>query len=264
MKYPICLHDRSRIAEYLRRDPANYVYEIGDLDDFFWPYTTWYGEKEGDAIKRIALVYHGADLPVLLAYGEETGSDDVDPWVEGLIRLLPDKIYAHLSPGLRGAFATRYQVNSHGKHWKMLLTHPEKIQTEETSAAEPLNHKNLDTIQQFYQEAYPGNWFDARMLETGQFFGIFTDNKLVSVAGVHVYSPEYRVAAIGSIATLPYMRGRGLGRRVTAQLCQNLSHSVDVIGLNVLQSNQPAIACYQRLGFEIVAEYEEFMLEAKS
>ncbi len=36
---------------------------------------------------------------------------------------------------------------------------------------------------------------------------------------------------------------------------------VDLIGLNVKADNAPALACYSRLGFEIVAPYAEFTIE---
>ena len=89
------------------------------------------------------------------------------------------------------------------------------------------------------------------------------DDKLVSVAGVHVYSEAYKVAALGNITTHPAYRGQGLARIVTARLCRSLLETVDYIGLNVKVDNQSAISLYQRLGFEPVCTYHEYMVEAK-
>ena len=86
---------------------------------------------------------------------------------------------------------------------------------------------------QLYKESYPENWFDQRMLETNQYFGVWKDDKLVSIAGIHVYSEVYRVAALGNITTHPFYRNNGYGTLVTARLCQSLSEKVDHIGLNV-------------------------------
>jgi hypothetical protein len=38
------------------------------LDDFFWPFTTWYGLVDGKQIREIALLYSGHQLPILLAF----------------------------------------------------------------------------------------------------------------------------------------------------------------------------------------------------
>ena len=37
--------------------------------------------------------------------------------------------------------------------------------------------------------------------------------------------------------------------------------TVEHVGLNVKADNRPAIACYQKLGFEIVGAYEEYSVD---
>jgi len=37
------LRDRDELASFFRRRPAVHAYELGDLDDFFWPHTRWFG-----------------------------------------------------------------------------------------------------------------------------------------------------------------------------------------------------------------------------
>ena len=65
----------------------------------------------------------------------------------------------------------------------------------------------------------------------------------------------------GNIATHPAHRGRGLGTKVTAALCKRLLLTVDAIGLNVRTGNVPAIRAYEKLGFETLTTYNEFMVE---
>lgn len=123
-------------------------------------------------------------------------------------------------------------------------------------------HRQLEP---FYGQSYPGHWFDPRMLDTGQYFGIRDAGELVCAAGIHVHSPEYGMAALGNIATRPdRRRGRGLALRATARLCQSLLSEVNVVGLNVKADNRAAIACYEKLGFKAVAEYQELMVDADS
>src|SRR5438270_4245 len=89
---------------------------------------------------------------------------------------------------------------------------------------------DLDDLQSLYRISYPENWFDPRMLETGHYYGIRRDAKLVSVAGVHVYSPQYKIGVLGNVTTHPDYRGQRLGSAVCAKLCKVLLETVDHVG----------------------------------
>src|SRR5207249_10409817 len=97
----------------------------------------------------------------------------------------------------------------------------------------------------------------------GQYYGIRHGTSLVSAAGIHVYSPQYKVATLGNVTTHPDYRGQGLGTAVCAKLCQALLQTVEHIGLNVKADNTSAIASYMRLGFEHIASYEELSCSLK-
>jgi hypothetical protein len=49
----VCLHDKEEIAAFLRRNTFLHLYEIGDLDDFFWQYTTWYSFTEQQKVSQV-------------------------------------------------------------------------------------------------------------------------------------------------------------------------------------------------------------------
>jgi RimJ/RimL family protein N-acetyltransferase len=252
--------DRAAIAAFLCRDPQLHLYAIGDLDDFFWPYTTWYALLDDDVIVEIALIYSGMVTPTLLALTH--GSvDRLRRLLESILDHLPPRFYAHLSGDLITVFDDRFGIDSYGEHWKMALTHPARLNEVDDSQAIMLGAMNQAEVEAFYESSYPGNWFDPRMLETGCFAGVRRDGRLISVAGVHVYSPRYRVAALGNIATHPAYRGQGLAAAATARLCRRLFDSVEYIGLNVTASNARAIDLYRRLGFEQAGSYEECLIE---
>lgn len=264
----ISLHDRGAIEAFLRRDIYLNLYEIGDLDDFFWPYTTWYGLCGEGGLRQVLLIYSGAEPPVLvgtapapIAAGSIAAGSMADLLQAlRLVRpLLPARVYAHLSLGGETGLAPPYRCESHGVHHKMALTAPQRLEGVDTHSAVRLQPADLPALQALYAASYPGNWFDPRMLETGRYWGIWEQGRLVSVAGVHVYSPRYGVAALGNITTLPERRGRGLGAAVTAALCLDLRSHIPHIGLNVRADNAAAIACYRKLGFTVVGDYEEFM-----
>jgi predicted GNAT family acetyltransferase len=120
-----------------------------------------------------------------------------------------------------------------------------------------LEMRDICGIQNLYKVAYPNNWFDSRMVKTGKYFGYYNSGILIGVAGIHVYSSEYRIAALGNIATHPEFRGRKIAYKLTSVLCCNLKNSVDIIGLNVKSENPAAIKCYENIGFRIRSTYDE-------
>lgn len=252
------LHNKNEIEAFLQKNLGLHVYSLGDLDDFFWPNTRWYALKKDDEIQTLALLYTGLPLATLQALAEQANL--MRELLRSIFHKLPDCFHAHLSPGVGEAFEGRYEMESCEKHYKMVLNSHRFPSRVDCSRVMRLTENDLDHMLRLYEEAYPGNWFDPRMLQTRQYFGIKIENKLVSAAGIHVYSKKYRVAALGNIVTHPDYRGQGFAKSVTARLCKSLSESVDHIGLNVKADNTIAIALYEKLGFEIIAPYYECMI----
>jgi RimJ/RimL family protein N-acetyltransferase len=255
----ICLHDKASIERVLRQNVYLHLYSLGDLDDFFWPYTIWYATADGDEIRAVALLYIGQSLPTLIALCET--AEPVCRLLESVLHLLPQRFYAHLSPGVESVFRGTHRLEAHGEHLKMALLDRSAAAAADSRDTCQLGPDNTAEVGEFYARCYPGNWFDPRMLDTGQYFGIRAGGCLVSVAGIHVYSRQYQVAALGNIATAPVHRNKGYGRRVTARTCQSLLPDVCHIGLNVKADNGAAIACYRRVGFAPVGSYSEYMVE---
>ena len=256
------LRDREAIAAFCRRRPAVHAYELGDLDDFFWPHTRWYAWHEHDAIEQLALVYAEHELPVLLAFAEDPLSS-MDALVQELLPLLPPRVYAHLTPSLVDAVTMRYAPTSAGRHLKLGLARNDLLF--EADDAVVLTPGDLPEVQSFYAEAYPDTWFVPRMLESERYVGLRDEGRLVCIAGVHVWSKKWHVATLGNVATLPSARGRGLATAACSQLCRLLlDDGIDTIGLNVRADNVAALTSYLRLGFEPVAQYDELLLEART
>ena len=67
----IHLNDKGRIEAFLRKNVYLHIYSIGDLDDFFWPDTTWYGWEERGEIQAIVLLYTASADPTVLALSEQ-------------------------------------------------------------------------------------------------------------------------------------------------------------------------------------------------
>jgi len=256
------IDDPSELEAFMRRDPGLHVYEIGDLDPFFRPRTRWFGWRR-EALEAFCLLYTGSTPPTLVALCRPDGASAMTGLLEALDQHLPARVHGHLSLTLDECFASGWIARSHGRHLKMQLTDSGAVHAVNTGAVIPATAADAETLLAFYDESYPGHWFDARMLESGQYRGIREADRWLAAAGVHVYSSAYRVAALGNIATAPAHRRRGLGRAATAAVCQSLLATADVIGLNVLADNTAARTCYENLGFTYVCEFDEVRLERR-
>lgn len=252
--------DKAAIEEFLAKDTLLHIYELGDLADFYWPHTTWY-TNSASPVSAMTLLYTASTPPTLLAF-EREANQGLSEMLPELARALPAKLYAHISPHLVSSLQTNYSVSDYGLFLKMALGPPKLDVASCAPDCERFTSRHKDELEAFYREAYPANWFDARMLETGHYLGAREGGRIAAVAGIHVYSKEHGVAALGNIATATWARRRGFGRTVTARLCSSLLETVSEIGLNVSAENQAAIQCYRSLGFEVIAEYRELGLVA--
>lgn len=257
------LLDRQLISNRLRRDPHVHLYELGDLDDFFFGSCDYWGDPKSGPI---ALLYRASDPPTLLALARRS-SPELEAMVRDLAPSLPAICYAHLAPGLASSLRGSFDIELHGQHAKLALpagraAHLHDIPN--TATCVRVSPADLDGVLELYRESYPGSWFAPRMLETGAYFGIREGSRWIAIAGVHVLSSSQRVASLGNVTSHPAYRGRGLARAVCARVCAELATSVDEIGLNVAADNAAALACYRALGFEHVSFYDEATLRSRT
>ncbi|MFC1611001.1 GNAT family N-acetyltransferase [Myxococcota bacterium] len=256
------IDDKQAIEAFLRNDKLLHLYEIGDLDAFFWPYTEWHGLRDHDGrLCALAMLYTGMAVPTVLAL-ERSNVNALRTLLKELVPELPERFHAHLTPAAAESLRPERCLRVENPCLKLGLVQLETLHGVPTPDVERLTMNDRGELERFYGESYPDNWFDPRMLETDHYFGVRERGQIVCVAGIHVYSPEYGVAALGNIATALDHRGKGLARRATAKLCQVLLETVDTIGLNVKADNDAAIACYRGLGFEVTAEYGEYLFES--
>jgi ribosomal protein S18 acetylase RimI-like enzyme len=198
-------------------------------------------------------------VPVLIAIADEQGAG-MEELLRALLPTLPSPLYVHVSPPLLEVFREWYAVAHAEPHLKLALTRPELLPAD-APPAELLREADLPELEALYRDAYPETWFTARMLATGRYVGIRRQGRLACVAGVHVYSPAWGAAALGNVATLPELRGRGLAQAACAVLCRLLlADGIETIALNVRADNSAAIRAYERLGFEVVTPYWEAAL----
>lgn len=260
----VILSEKEEIESFLRRNVPLHIYELGDLDDFYWPHTTWYAMREGKQVRALLMLYTAEALPVVLALCEGEEVSLQGELMRSIFHLLPRRFYGHVTPGIEKALSQGYVLTPMGANFRMLLKDTRPLEEVDTSSVFWLSIDDVGELMAFYELSYPGHNFSPRMVKTGMYWGVKKGGTIVSVAGVHVYSQSYGVTALGNIATHPDFRKRGLGTAVTAKLCTALLGSVESIGLNVRTDNAAAISIYKRLGFNIEAEFNQYNAKSKA
>ncbi len=256
------LHKKATIYNHLQNNKSLFAYHIGDLDPFFFSDCTWYGLMEDETIADVVLVYRGMSTPTVLALGL---TSSMPLLVHGILDELPDRFYGHYLKELEPILLSSYTMTPFGAHLKMdFHGFRSDLTVDEHHECVQLTSRDEEQLRQLYRIAYPGHYFNPRMLATGKYYGIKHDAAILAVAGVHVYSPAYRIAVIGNVTTHPRMRNRGFAKRCVTALITELDPDVDFIGLNVKADNYPALALYHAIGFTIASSYEEALFEKSS
>jgi GNAT superfamily N-acetyltransferase len=237
------LTDRSEILAYLETNRLYASYAIGDLEPGMFEQSSWAGAERAGELAALILLFRGLSPPALFLMGNADGLRAILENVQ-----YPERLYLtcrskHLSM-TRDHFAWDKTVPM----WRMVLN-PNRFQagSGDCIRLSPAHH---DRLAELYSLG-GGDAFDLAQLQYGTFFGTLVKNRLVAVAGTHLVSPTYGVAAVGNVFTHPHYRRQGYGTATTsAVVAELLARGIQDVMLNVGQNNVSAIHIYERLGFE--------------
>lgn len=254
------LTDKGAIERFARSDPGKFLFELADLDDIAWSSTDYYGKESGGSLAEICLLYRGLRPPNLVAT-VATSDREMGQLISGIVEHLPDHFTAAASPCVTEALQGRFQVENRSPFLRMATTDTGRLESTDVSGVEPLDEADRPEAVELLKTSFQAARFESLVWGSRRFFGYREAGDLVSVAGTTFFSERYGVAAVGPVATRHDARGRGLARRTTARLCQELaSAGARIIGLHVRTENVPAIRCYERLGFAKTAEFENCLM----
>jgi len=260
------LSDRGEIERFLRRSAPAQIYALADLDDAFWPDTSWFATRSRDGeIEALCLVLEKLALPIVHAVAPPHHEPTL-ALVRALVPRLPPRFFVNLPVGFERALEATHEIHLHGEFQKLQLASASDLASHELPDIETLGPEHADEIEEFRaRRAHrpgeaAGGFYERFMLELSPWFGVRRGGELVAIAGVHVVSRRYGVAALGNVATAPEFRGRGLARAVCARLARELARHVPLVGLNVATANASARRCYETLGFRSVLRYSEALL----
>jgi GNAT superfamily N-acetyltransferase len=249
------LTERSQILPVLETDRLYAAYAIGDLEPGMFEDCTWYGAEEAGQLRSLALLYRGLTPPALFLMGEVDGLRVI---LDGERPEDAEHVYLTCLQSCLEMTRDFYTWERTTPMWRMILPRGERVRVQDAAAhAIPLAPAHAGQLTQLFALG-GGLAFSPEQVARGVFYGILAGDQVVAVAGTHLVSLTYGVAAIGNVFTHPDYRGRGYATAATSAVVNELlRRGIDDLVLNVAQDNAPAVRIYERLGFERYCPFYE-------
>ena len=237
------LTDKNEIRTRLRRDPAWSVYALGDLEPPMFPKTVWF-------VPDLTLVLRAYGTAILFAMGP--GS------VREALGSVNGPVHLQVQRDALDEVARHAAVSSRRLMWRMTWT-GDRVASP-SAVTSRLNTNDVPALQALYADGESSgespDFFFPSMVADGVFHGLYEGTELVAAAGTHLLARDEGAAAIGNVYVRHDCRGRGLGRRVTSAVLDELA-GIETIALNVRADNDAALHLYESLGFARHCEFYE-------
>ncbi len=253
--------DKDEIAAFLNRDRLYAGYALCDLEDTYFDSCQWFLTLDAQGAARgLAMEFGRLDPVVLFVMGEP---EAVRATLEQ--DLTPAYVQLTAQPEHLPALEQRYRLRHIRDMLRMTARKADFKPAKEQERAERLTTADLAELNRIYRLA-SATAFAAYQLESGIFYGIKVNGRLVATAGTHVISPAQRIVAVGNVFTHPHFRGRGFAQAVTAAVTAEALRGFgpDQPGqpealaiLNVRADNAPAIRAYMNIGYTEACQFVE-------
>jgi ribosomal protein S18 acetylase RimI-like enzyme len=243
------LTNKNQILAFLQQDHIYAAYAIGDLEPSLFAQCQWFGAKYNGEMLAVALFFTGLQPPALFTMGDTDG-------VAAILAsaLQPQRAYFTCRAEHLSVVEVLYALDEIERMFRMALTLADFQPVPGPTIKLDMSH--LDALRQLYRLG-GGNAFAPYQLQDGVYYGVEAGRQLVSVAGTHLISPTFGVAALGNIFTHPDHRRRGYGTACTSNVVEELlAQGLDIV-LNVNRENAEAIGVYEKLGFRRHCPYIE-------
>jgi len=249
------LRDKAEILARLQSDRLYAAYAIGDLEPAFFRQCRWWLAEEGGRWALI-LLFRGLQPPALFCMGEPEGV------AAALDRArLPKLVYLTARAAHWPMVEAHYRLRFVHRMLRMVVD-GRSFRPAAHEAAFRLRMSDLDALRALYRHG-GGDAFAPYQLQRGVFYGLAVNGELVSVAGTHLVSPTYGLAALGNVFTHPAHRGHGYATICTSAVTEALlAEGLEVV-LNVNETNELAVHLYRRLGYRTYCRFLEGIGESR-
>ena len=176
-----------------------------------------------------------------------------------------DDLYDFLESGQRvilfppGQLALDEKWAVHNDHELLqMVCERDFSQIEPNPQIHPLHESHIPEMLALTQLTKPGP-FLSKTIEFGDYFGCFSEGKLVSMAGSRLSPSPY--TEVSAVCTHPDFAGQGISRKVMPFVLQRIQQRGSIPFLHLYPENSPAYKLYSNLGFVSRAMLRVYMLE---
>ena len=165
--------DKTKLKDFLMKDPYLHIYELGDLQEKLFPATQWFVMEDRGEILASAMLYRAKNINIFYLV-DDTLPDIAAELLEGIMDRLPQKMYCLLSPSLAGVISGKYGYEKSVSYDKMKLTGDiflsRNIKYPEFTYR--INVNDSEPVAEFLRGVNPGAFYNKGMLATGKYFCI--------------------------------------------------------------------------------------------
>lgn len=234
------LTDPAVLEPILNQDWPWAGFAIGDLEPEWMPHCEWW-----HSAGTVVLLFDGLTPRLVCPYGDASGLAPI------LASLKDERIWANIRPEFEGAFRRFYRPEKAVTMRRMYLEGP----VASAGEAVPLSVSDCPEIEDLLKQ---GEWvlFLPQALASGHYYGVRENGRLIAVAGTHLASSRYNIAALGTVFTHPDHRGKGLAGTCSSHVLASIGRAgIRRVVLNVEDQKVTARRIYERLGFQTACTY---------
>lgn len=234
--------DPAVLEAILNRDWQWAGFAIGDLEPQWMPHCEWLLNGAS-----LLLLFDGLSPRLLCPYGDPSA---LAPILAGIAE---PRVWANIHPACEETFHRFYLPERCVRMCRMYLE--QAVSAEGHAVAlSPADRSEIEEL------LAAGEWvlFLPDRLEDGFYYGVRENGRLVAIAGTHIASTRYNIAALGSVFTHPHHRGKGLARICCSHVLAAISEAgIRRVVLNVEESKSSARRLYEGLGFRTSCVYSD-------
>ena len=237
------LTEKEAIRRHLGAQVEYTAYALGQLEPGLIERARWFRAR-GDTGTGLVLHSRGGLGDATFLMGETDA-------VRAILTIHPgpQQTYVTCQPQHLDAMKAVYRLANQQPMIRMGVK-ADEFQPVERHGAVRLSGLDVRKINALYTSEGAPSFYAPEHIDTGVYFGVFTEGRLVSIAGTHVVSPQEHVAVVGNVFTHPRYRGRGYATAATSATTAVLLEMCATVVLTVDPANVPATASYRRLGYE--------------